>query len=240
MLFAIDIDGTIAQAGTGYARYLNQALALDIPDAIIDACTTYRDFAELPSVRLFRADPAQRERFKEVRDSLEHDSDMQRQLVPIAGAVDALNEMASDGARIVYVTCRKPEAERLTRAWLAEHGFPYADSATMCAHYHYKYLAIHEQAAAREPVVLIDDRGETMLRAFGRLARLHSDVAVSLVSRLAVVAFDADEPPAVPFKVPFPVLALPSWQPDDLARLDAQAEQAFARRAEERRARRAG
>lgn len=239
MLFAIDIDGTIAIDRTGYAQRLNNVLNLGIPDAIIDACNTYRDFAELPSVRAYRRDPEQNTRYKEIYESLEHDPDIERQLMPAPGSVDALNEIASDGGRIVYVTCRKPEAETLTRDWLARHGFPYAETATMCEHYRFKYLAAHSHVQGREQVILIDDKGEIMLKAFRQLARFHSEIALSLIGRLSIVDFGADEPPTAPFKIPFPVFALPSWQPMDLAHLEEEAEQAFNRRAEERKARRA-
>lgn len=240
MLFAIDIDGTVAADQVGYAQRLNSALKLEIPEDIINTCTSYHDFAELPSVQLYRRDPRQNARYREIYESLEHDPDIERQLVPMPGSVEALNEIASDGGRIIYVTCRKPEAEALTREWLTQHKFPFAKTATICEHYHAKFLVAHNYSQDHEQVILIDDKGETMLKAFIHLARYQSNVAISLIGRLFLVNFGTDEKPSAPFKIPFPVFALPSWQPEDLLRLEEEAEQALAHRREKSRARKAG
>jgi hypothetical protein len=47
MLFAIDIDGTIAydQQGEAFARYLNQTLSLGVPDTTLHKLNSYRELA---------------------------------------------------------------------------------------------------------------------------------------------------------------------------------------------------
>src|SRR5579885_1809010 len=218
MLFAIDIDATIATDRNGYARYLNNKLKLGIEESVIEQIKCYHDFHSLPAVQNYLQEPDQRDYYQAIYNRLQHEPEIQQNLDPLPNAVQALNTIAQWG-NIIYITCRQPGAEALTREWLARAGFPSPEHVTICAHYHAKYLAAYEQAAPREKIILIDDHAEEMVKAFFIMAKNRLDIAVSLRRRLAVVAFDHTEPPTFHFKVPFPVIALPSWHPNDLAQL---------------------
>lgn len=224
MLFAIDIDATIATDRNGYARYLNNTLGLGIKEDIIEQLQSYDDFHVLPAIQNFLQQPGQRDRYWNIYDSLQHEPEVQKQLVPIPGAVEALSNLARSG-KIIYVTCRQPGAELITCEWLAHHKFPSPEQATICPHYYYKYLVAYDQAESREKIILIDDHAEEMVLSFFTMAKTHLDIAVSLRRRLAVIAFDQTEPPTFRFKVPFPVVALPSWRPDDLAHMQREQKQ---------------
>jgi uncharacterized HAD superfamily protein len=218
MLFAIDIDATIATDRNGYARHLNTQLELGIAEDTIQQLESYADFHRLPAVQNFLQQSEQKARYWHVYEGLQHEPEIQKQLVPISGAVDALNNLAHSG-KIVYVTCRQPAAELITSEWLARYKFPSPAQITICPHYHYKYLAAYEHSEPREKVILIDDHAKEMILSFFIMTKTHLDIAVSLCRRLAVIAFDQTEPPTFHFKVPFPIVALPSWHPDDLTRM---------------------
>lgn len=218
MLFAIDIDATIATDRNSYARYLNNKLKLGIEESLIEQITCYRDFHLLPAVQKYLQEPEQRDYYQTIYNKLQYEPEIQKNLDPIPNAVQAINDIAQSN-RIIYITCRQPGAEAITREWLARNSFPSPEQITICTHYHNKYLAAYEQATPQEKIILIDDHAEEIIKAFFIMAKTNLDIAVNLRRRLAIVAFDHTEPPTFRFKVPFPVIALPSWHPDDLAQL---------------------
>lgn len=221
MLFALDIDGTIGRDTNHIARILTHEFSLPVTEKDLDQVGSLRAFLHLRAVKAYlkALSLEQSEQFrKAVRVASIH-PDVQRNRIPLPGAVEALQGLANDGISIIYTTCRQPESERLTRDWLAHHGFPCPDQAYCCQHYHYKYLKAHELAEPEEPVLVIDDQVENMINGFRALAHSHADIARQLYRRLAVVAFACDKVPTFPVKVPFPVVILKSWQQKDLARL---------------------
>lgn len=224
MLFAIDIDATIAIDHNGYARYLNNALGLGIDEYTIEHIKSYENFYILPAVQNYLQEPDQRDYYQNIYEKLQYEPEIQRNLVPIPRAVQALNVLARSG-KIIYVTCRQPGAESITSEWLARYGFPSPEQVTICPHYYYKYLVAYDQTKPREKIILVDDHAEEMVKSFFVMAKTHLDIAVSLRRRLAVVAFDHTEPPTFRFKVPFPVVALRSWHPKDLALMQHEQEQ---------------
>jgi len=50
-----------------------------------------------------------------------------RDAQPIPGTIEMLNSLAESFGGPVYVTTRPPEAEFITRRWLAKHGYPKGD-----------------------------------------------------------------------------------------------------------------
>jgi hypothetical protein len=224
MLFAIDVDATIATDRNGYARHLNDDLKLGIDENVIRELKSYDDFHVLPEVQTYLQQPDQKNRYWSIYESLQHEPEIQEQLIPITGAVEAINNLAHSG-KIIYVTCRQPGAESITSKWLAQHKFPSSEQVTICPHYYYKYLVAYDQTEPREKIILIDDHAKEMIEAFFIMAKTHLDIATNLHRRLAVVAFDQTEPPTFRFKIPFRVVALPSWQRSDLMRMQREQKQ---------------
>ena len=216
MLFALDIDGTISMGGNWFARWMAREANIDIPEDELARLDYGFEFWELPQVRSLTHE--QQTRLREHAHAHHKDPDRQQNSIPIPGAREALSTLLEHGASIIYTTCRQPEAQQRTRAWLERYGFPCAQQVYICQHYHWKYIYAYEQAQEKEPVILIDDLIEKMIPAFRTLAIEKREIAMSLVKRLAVVAIGQEKPPVFK-KVPFKVLALPSWRQEDLERL---------------------
>jgi uncharacterized HAD superfamily protein len=221
MLFALDIDGTIGRDTNHIARILTREFSLPLSEKALDQVGSLSAFLRLRAVRAYldNCSEEQREAFREALRAAGRHPDVQRNRIPMPGAVGALQELAREGANVIYTTCRQPESEQLTRDWLARHGFPYPDRAYCCQHYHHKYLKAHELAESEEPVIVIDDQVENMVNGFRALAHSHAEVARQLYRRLAVVAFACKRIPTFPVKIPFLVVTLKSWRPKDLASL---------------------
>src|SRR5579883_2591457 len=221
MLFALDIDGTIGRDTNQIAHILTREFSLPVPEKALDQVDCLSSFLHLRPVKAYlrTLSHEQHEQFHKAMKMASIHPDVQRNRVPIPGAVEALQGLASDGIGIIYTTCRQPESEQLTREWLARHGFPCPDQAYCCQHYHYKYLKAHELAKPEELVVVIDDQVENMINGFRALAHRHTDLARQLYRRLMVAAFACEKIPTFPVKIPFPVTILKSWRPKDLARL---------------------
>ncbi len=216
MLFALDVDGTISVGGNWFARWLASEASLDIPEDELASIRYSFEFWDLPQVRMLTHE--QRVQLRAHAHAHHKDADRQQNSIPIPGARDALQTLLEHGATIIYTTCRQPEARQRTSEWLEKYGFPCAQQVSICQHYHWKYIYAYEQAQEKEPVILIDDLIEKMIPAFRTLAIEKREIAISLVKRLAVVAIGQEQLPIFK-KVPFKVLALPSWRPEDLERL---------------------
>jgi hypothetical protein len=221
MLFALDIDSTIAVDRNGYARYLNNALELGIEEAAIQNLESYQKFTAMPQVQKFRASEENEQRYQEMYKAADHDLEVIFAMEPITDAIRAVNNLAEDGT-VIYVSCRRVEETEVTRIWLTKHGFPSPENVYICQQYYHKYIHAYAVAKPGEPIILIDDMAEKIVPAFRTLAKQEKDIAISLVRRLAVVAIDQEEPPIFNFKVPFPVIALRSWSTEDLEQLKAK------------------
>ena len=222
MLFAIDIDGTIAydKQGKAFARYLNQTLSLGVPDTILHQLSSYHEFVELHSIQVYiDKSPDNKQRYRTAFQLAANDPAVQQSLVPVEGALAGVEALSLRG-KIINVTCRKPESISLTQAWLARYGFPAPEQVYTCEHYHFKYVQADHQADPSEPIILIDDHAEEVIKFFHRLVKEDYGVAKAIRKRLAVIAFGTQQVPPHPFKVQlFPVLALPSWEQGSLEQL---------------------
>jgi hypothetical protein len=200
MLFAVDIDGTIAtgwnapslQACIDYYR----ALGIHLPSTISD----YTDLLQIPAVM----------RIHEVLPS----------------AVEGVRQLARLG-NVAYYTVRKsPDAlihaqiQEATRFWLATHQFPHPEQVVFCLSSMNKLIRIyhHDSLAA---LVLIDDRPGQVLAAFDLLvAGGHPKFDIEeqkkmvqvLRQRLVVVAFGVEKQPFPNRDRGLQVLTLPSWE----------------------------
>lgn len=205
MLFAIDIDNTIARDIKNAALRAYLLRALDMPS----------DEADL---RAWLQVPENLARFNQARTDSEKIPEVMSALLPIPGALDGVRQLASIGT-VIYVTCRVPALYELTLDWLARHDFPTPENAHPCAHYSEKYLWSYKMSAPDEPIILIDDNAEGVVRSFQTIARNDPVVAMRLIPRLSVVAFAPKEARWRMTPPPFPVLILKSWEQDYLQKL---------------------
>lgn len=216
MLFAIDIDGTVAGSPPHVLiSYMSQKLGFHVPATHLAAFSSYRDFLRSPEVRTWLAQSDEHQTcYDQALYQAQFDIGVQKQSIALPGAVEATQALALLG-RIMYLTLRKPESEQLTRDWLAVHGFPSPTDVFSCEHYQYKYLEAHRHADVDEYVMIIDDNYRPLLARFKTFFDEYRDIANSLRKRLAVVAYGAKEPPRWPFQKPaqplFDIAALPSW-----------------------------
>lgn len=204
MLFALDIDNTIARDIKNAALRAYLIRSLDMP----------RDEQVL---RAWLQVPENLARFEQARKDSEKIPEVMGAVQPIPGALDGVKQLASIGT-VIYVTCRVPELRTLTHDWLAEHGFPSPENARLCGRYSEKYLHAYQMADSDEPILLIDDQAETMVRSFGALARNEPATAMNLIPRLSVAAFHPKDARWRMTPPPFPVLILKSWDQENLAR----------------------
>ena len=215
-VIAMDIDGTVSTAGEWFVRLLANEFRLPLAEAALASIQSSRQFWALPEVQALPAE--QRQAMRELALRYQHDAEAQQNAVPMPDAVLALNQLAKQHT-IVYTTCRRQESQQGTQDWLARHGFPEPERVYCCPHYDWKYKYIEEIAekSQKMKIVLFDDQAEMMVKAFRHLAKMDHRIALSLVLRLTLVAFGQAEPPTFPMRLPFPVLALPSWQEEDIA-----------------------
>lgn len=214
MLFAVDIDGTIAtyQGTTAYAPYLNRVLALGLPEEIEgESGTAYALTAAERIYAYVETSPEHKDRYQAAIHEAQFAADVQERAIPIQGAVETMHWFAAQGT-LLYVTCRKQATQHVTQAWLARYGFPRPDRVTCCETYYHKYITAYQYAGKREPLLLIDDRVRDLVLSFRGLVENQRNIAASICQRAALVAFGHEQLPPLPSRLPFPVIPLPSWE----------------------------
>lgn len=214
MLFAVDIDGTLAAHGNWWCRWIADYAQLSLSEERLAGLQYGFQFWDLPEVRTMTHD--QRQSLRAYSHAHHKDVDNLANSIPIPGAASALSGFVNDGAHLIYVTCRPDDTRQLTHGWLAKYGFPVADQVYTCERYHTKFINIHRVAAESERVILIDDMIEKMVPAFRVLVQHYRPIAISLIKRIAFVQIGREEPPTFPAPLPFPIAALPTWQKDDI------------------------
>lgn len=205
MLFALDIDNTIARDIKNAALRAYLVRVLDIPDD------------EQAFSAWFRI-PGNKQRLEQGRRDSEKSPEVMGAVQPIPGALDGVKQLAELGT-VVYVTCRVPALHDLTMDWLTRYGFPTPENMRLCALYSEKYLHARAMAGDGEPIMLFDDQAEKIVRSFGTIAKNDPAVAMQLIPRLSVVAFNPKEATWRMQPPPFPVLILKSWEPESLGKL---------------------
>jgi len=221
MLFAIDIDGTIAGTDHGreYAHYLNRVLSIGISEEQVAAFASYREFALSAEVQAFGAvSQENQDRYMEALELAQHDAEVQRASLPLPGAVEGVTALSTYG-RIIYVTCRYTSARALSQEWLAQYGFPNPEHVFTCERFHHKFVEAQKNAFVDEPIVLIDDHAEDIVKTFRKLVKEHYQVAKSVYGRCGLVAFGTDKAPMAPNQLRIPMLALPSWDKEEIRQL---------------------
>ena len=155
MLFALDIDGTIATSGNWFAQWMTKEAGIAVPEDELARVQYGVEWWQLPAIRALS-----HERRAELRahaHAHHKDLDHLANSVPIPGAREALQWLLDEesGSRIIYTTCRPGAGQQITRAWLERYGFPSSENVYTCERYHSKFIHAHSQAGAKEPVVLI-------------------------------------------------------------------------------------
>ncbi|EFH80505.1 hypothetical protein [Ktedonobacter racemifer] len=219
MLFALDIDRTIAIDQNAYAIFINTLLNLSISQEVLMAVESYWAFCKLPEVEAYRfASPENEERFQAAFMQAKEALEVLALLHPLPGAAAGVQTLMRYG-KVAYYTSRGFEMQDTTRAWLAQHDFPLGLEIVSCKNFYVKYMASYSNTkATNEPVVLIDDNASKLISAWPR-ALEKWPVLDEYPSRLTLVAFGTPLDELSIHDVPFPVLGLPSWEPEHIQSL---------------------
>ena len=206
MLFAIDIDDTIAGGCNAYKAYIehhNQDLGLNISPHILEALPDYRSFLKLPEVVTYRCE--NEERFQASRASCRVSPQVILALEEIPDAVAGVTFLSKLGTIRYYTIRANHEA---TRQWLSIKQFPYPHSTVFCESTMHKLITMYHQET-HESIILIDDRFTSLIQAFQKIAGKNPHIADNLQKRLILVAFGIDS--VSEHTSNLKVLALPSW-----------------------------
>ncbi len=116
MLFALDIDGTIGQDTNHIARILTREFQLPISESTLDRIDLLGAFLHSNTVQSYlkHSAPELREQFCKALKAANKHPDVQRNRVPIPGAVATLQELAQQGGRIIYTACRPPPYQKIS------------------------------------------------------------------------------------------------------------------------------
>jgi hypothetical protein len=135
--------------------------------------------------------------------------------VSIAGSVEAIQALFSEGKSLQYFTVRqalRPEicvqVHHNTQVWLEQCHFPLPEAV------HFFWDAgkkLTEALEAKEDqILLIDDRPDGLVKAYQKIAAQHPDVAQQIKQRITVLAFGAVNTGSLPSS-DLKVLPLPDW-----------------------------
>ncbi|MBV9690023.1 MAG: hypothetical protein JO202_09955 [Ktedonobacteraceae bacterium] len=163
VLYAIDIDGTIARPEAVLIAFHNQEFALGLTSEELRC--TYSHFLQLPQVAELRREALQdsRQRARTTPETvLAYDE--------VEHAAATLNLLAKQG-EIMYYTVRPACVQDVTYTWLQKKHFPHPHNIILCHSVLNKLvqLFVHERETHHR-IVLIDDRYQQMIEDFARLA----------------------------------------------------------------------
>lgn len=206
MLFAIDIDRTIAGGFRAYMEHHNRDLALGISQQAIDRLANYQEFLQLPEVIAYRQH--NEARFQASKESIRISPDVILLLEAMPGAVEGVNMLSELGA-IRYYTIRANEVREATMQWLAEKHFPHSRNVIFCESSIDKIVKLCQQEID-DTIVLIDDKYEGLLNAFDHCMRHLPAVADALHGHLIIAAFGV-EAYDLPKRDDMKLFALLSW-----------------------------
>ena len=232
MLFAVDIDGTIATiSGTdAYGAYVRRALRIPIDHA-------WRHLSSDPSLLTalcrdasfatwWEAHPDHHERVQALLNEGQYSQEVQERSLPIAGAQEALSQLAQDH-HILYVTNRKSTTLALTRSWLKAHGFPSSEHVCCCGEeqgfvskVRYAVEALQTLDGEGGQIVFIDDKAPYFEHTFAVLVKEDLPFVQGCIHRIAAIAYGKGDLPPCRFPRPvFPMAPMPEWKhlPDTLS-----------------------
>jgi len=219
MLFAIDIDGTIAthtEERLVYLPYFNRALGLGLSEQELSSFSDFFAFRE-QVILPWMDSPEKQRAYQEAATQLQYDADRQQAAIPLPGAIAGVRLLAQYG-KIIYVTYRKPDTEELTRRWLASYGFPSPERA-YCSEYSYdKPRYALQDAHEEDQVVLIDNDMARTIIGFRTFCTQHRDLGTRLLKRLGLIVYGHQEldpvktPKIAPVLKHLPLKRLVDWQ----------------------------
>ncbi len=210
MLYAIDIDGTIANPEPTLMAYHNQEFALGLTTEELHC--TYAQFLRLPQVQ-----GIPREALEQSRQRARVTPEFLLSYDEIDHAGMGVGLLAEQG-EIMYYTVRAACVEEATRTWLQKHGFPCLHNVILCRSVLHKLVQLHlHERETHHTIVLIDDRYQQMIKDVARLAAgefLHlsewQEIVQFVQQRLLLVAFGALSLPASTCGLH--VLPMQSWR----------------------------
>lgn len=214
MLFAIDIDGTIATGFKLKVNFYNRELGLHIPESISD----YPSLLSLPEVMAYRQ--KHEDRFQAAWRKLGVSTEVMLARDQMPNAVAGITILSQRG-RVRYYTVRKSpdkqrhqEIQETTQQWLSMNHFPNHFDIIFCKSLMHKLSRIYQQErATQESIVLIDDRYCDLILAFEKIAAGEcGHVADFLRERLTLVAFGSQADTLPITDSGLHVLALSSWE----------------------------
>lgn len=213
MLFAIDIDGTIAGISTLFGVYFNQELDLGLSPEEAQRIRWYHHLRKHPAIIEYRK--AHNERFMEVWTKYREYAPAMLAREVIEGAVEGVNQLSQWG-HVQYVTIRisqdkeiNEQIQSATRQWLREHHFPQPEQVTFCANFEEKLT--HVAHTNHDQVIFIDDRCSTDLFTCYQELLQNPDYKklIEHLQQVIFVAFGKQELPENTFGLR--MLPLPSW-----------------------------
>ena len=217
MLFAIDIDGTIAGRNLhAFAQACSEHLGFQLPEKL-----TYTSLMTHPAMLLYQQ--THHEQFDATISSFEQDPAMLKVLPPLPGAISGVQRLAHFGS-IAYYTVRKArppfmslQIEQTTHDWLEAQGFPQAQQVHWCMSLMHKWLRLYQRLLLHpEPIYFIDDLACELAVAFVQLQerrhpRLTEQECIEVVELLqrhvTLVAFGS----VGEIKSDLRILSLNSW-----------------------------
>ena len=215
MLFAIDIDGTIAGASRIFGAYFNQELGLGLPQEEIKKIRWYTSLRQHPAIVAYRKENNQR--FLEVCERYREYTPAMLAREALVGAVEGVISLAKWGD-IRYFTIRISQDQQVnaqiqiaTRQWLSEHGFPNSSNVAFCASFQEKLQQVVQEP--HERIILIDDRCSTdLLTCYESLMQSpeQQELVEQIRQRITFVAFYKDTPPENTYGLR--MMTMPSWQ----------------------------
>lgn len=200
VLFAIDIDGTIAGASTIFGAYFNEELGLDLPQEEINKIRWYTSLLQHPAVVAYRKENNQR--FLEVCERYQEYAPAMLEREVLVGAVEGVISLTKWGD-IRYFTIRISQNQQVnaqiqiaTRRWLSEHGFPNSSNVAFCTSFQDKLQRMVQET--HERIILIDDRCSTdLLTCYERMMQFpeQQELVERIQQRITFVAFRKDTLP---------------------------------------------
>ncbi len=191
MLFAIDIDNTIAGGPDAYRLYIehhNNDLGLGLSPQLLDTLTNYQSFLKLPQVRVYRRE--HQDRFQASRASCRTSSNVILSLNMLPDAVTGVQQLSMLG-QIRYYTIRINQ--EATKQWLAIHKFPNPQDVVFCDNALHKLMRIHQlEIRKHEHIALIDDKPSALIQAFEEIKITHPHIAKDIRQYMSLISFGTD------------------------------------------------
>ena len=191
MLFAIDIDDTIAGGSDAYKLYIehhNNDLGLGLSSQLLESLTDYQSFLKLPQVRAYRR--GHEDRFQASRASCRTSSSVILSLNMLPDAVTGVQYLSRFG-QVRYYTIRVNQ--EATKQWLIVHQFPNSQNVVFCNSSLHKLMSIHQlEIRKHEHIALIDNKPSALIQAFEKLTITHPHVAGDIQQHVSLIAFGSD------------------------------------------------